>query len=171
MSIAHTTTAPALGARRSDDRRAPLRRIGAGLLIAAALAVLAIALWPASEADKARADGEQLGRAVSSLTEAQTPAEVDAAVADVHRAVQDTRDHAGDAVAEQVDDQAGALDRAVDGFVGMHASGDEFEADLYQAELQDAVDDLTVQAEDFRAQGTEVQQAYWDGYTSTVNAD
>jgi len=162
--------APALGARRSDDRRTLLRRLCAGVLLAATVAVLAIALWPASVDEPRRADGEQLGRAVSSLYDAQTPADVDAALADVHRALQDAGDHAGDAVAEQVDDQAGALDRAADGFVGMHTSGDELEADLYQAELEYALDDLTAQAEGFRTQGTEVQQAYWDGYTSTVNA-
>ena len=111
-----------------------------------------IAVWPASEADKARTDGEQFGQAVAQLHDAQSrrgrrragrgPA-----------AATDTRDHAGDAVAEQVADQADALDRAADGFVGTHTADDAFEQDLYQAELDVAVDDLADQAEDFRTTG------------------
>jgi hypothetical protein len=96
---------------------------------------------------------------------------VDAALGDVRDAAADTRDHAGDAVAGQVADQQDALDRAVDGFVGSHTSDDGFEADLYEAELDTAVDDLTTQADDFRAQGPEVQQAFWEGYQDSVNAD
>jgi hypothetical protein len=172
MSAAHTTaatTTPRVRFRRAT-RSTLARKIAAGVLAAALVALLAVALWPASEADKARSDGEQLGRAVVELRDAQSPADVDAALADVHRAAQDTREHAGDAVGDQVDEQADALDRAVDGFVGSHTSDDSFEADLYQAELDTAVDDLTSQAGDFRSQGPEVQQAFWDGYETAVDA-
>ena len=160
MSVAHTTPAPV-----TVDRRSSLARwIGGGSLAATALTVLTIAVWPASEADKARADGEQFGQAVAQLQNAQSTAEVDAALLDVRAAAADTREHAGDAVAEQLDDQADALYRAADGFVGVYAADDEFEQDIYQAELDIAVDDLTSQAEDFRTTGPEVQQAFWDGY-------
>jgi uncharacterized iron-regulated membrane protein len=160
MSVAHTTPAPV-----ASDRRTSLARwIGGGTLAATALTVLTIAVWPASEVDKARADGEQFGQAVVQLQDAQSTAEVDAALAEVQVAASDTADHAGDAVTEQVDDQADALDRAADGFVGSLTADDEFEQDLYQAELDIAVDDLTGQAEEFRTTGPEVQQAFWDGY-------
>ena len=86
-------------------------------------------------------------------------------------AASDTADHAGDAVANQVNDQADALDRAADGFVGSLTADDEFEHDLYQAELDIAVDDLTSQAEDFRTTGPEVQQAFWDGYDTGLTAE
>ena len=56
-----------------------------------------------------------------------------------------------------------ALSRAVDGFVGANTTDDSFEADLYQTELDVAVDDLSSQASDFRAQGPEVHQAFWEG--------
>jgi hypothetical protein len=138
-------------------------RLAAGVLLAAALTALTVALWPASEADKARDDGERMGEAVGQLYAADTTAEVDAALAEVHSAAVDARDHAGDSVANQVADQEDALSRAADGFVGTHTSDDSFEADLYQAELDTAVDDLTTQASDFRAEGPEVQQAYWEG--------
>jgi hypothetical protein len=85
-------------------------------------------------------------------------------------AIADTRDHAGDAVANQVDDQADALSRAADGFVGVHTSDDAFSVDLYQAELNTAVDDLGDNAEDFRTTGPEVQQAFWDGYQDGLNS-
>jgi hypothetical protein len=39
-----------------------------GTLVAAALTAVAIAVWPASETDKARADGERLGAAVNQLS-------------------------------------------------------------------------------------------------------
>ncbi len=123
----------------------------------------AIVAWPASAADKAREDGEQVGQAVSALYDAQTYEEADAALTDIRVAVSDTREHAGDAVADQIDDQADALSRAVDGFVGTHTSDDEWDADLYHAELHVAVDDLTSQASDFRVEGPEVQQAFWEG--------
>jgi hypothetical protein len=157
MSLAHALPARA--------RRSPLLRwIAGGVLTAAALTAVVIALWPASQTDKARADGEQLGQAVSRLYDAQSRADVDAALADIDVAVAETRDHAGDAVAGQAADQTDTLDRAVDGFVGTHTSTDAWDVDLYQAELNTALDDLGTQAADFRTQGPEVQQAFWDGY-------
>jgi hypothetical protein len=95
---------------------------GASLGVAV-IAALALALWPDSQADKARADGKQLGD---------------------------------------------ALDRAVDGFVGSRTSDDEFSADLYEAELDGAVDDLYDNASGFRGEGPEVQQAFWEGYQSAI---
>jgi hypothetical protein len=166
MSAVHTTPAPV----PSDRRSSLVRWIGGGTIAATALTVLTIAVWPASEADKARSDGEQFGQAVAQLQDVQTTAEVDAALVEVQTAAGDTADHAGDAVAEQVDDQADALDRAANGFVGSLTADDEFEQDLYQVELDVAVDDLTSQAEEFRTTGPEVQQAFWDGVDTGLNA-
>jgi hypothetical protein len=128
------------------------------------LAAGTIALWPASETDKARDDGERVGAAVAQLQSATNGEQVDAALVELRDAAAATADRAGDAVAGQVNDQADALDRAVDGFVGERTTGDSFDADLYHAELDTAVSDLTSQAEDFRTTGPEVQQAFWDGY-------
>jgi hypothetical protein len=153
-----TTHALKLPTRRSDL----LRWIGGGALIVAAIVAIAIAVWPASDADKAREDGKQVGEAVSALYNATSADEVDAALADLDTAVADTREHAGDAVSSQVADQEDALSRAADGFAGVHTT-DGFDQDLYQAELDVAVDDLTSQASDFRSTGPEVQQAFWDG--------
>ena len=147
-----------------------LRWIGGGAVLAALLTALTIALWPASEADKARADGEKVGQAVAQLQEATSADEVDDALVDLDTAVSDTAEHAGDNVSDQVSDQADALDRAVDGFVGEHGTDDGFEQDLYEAELDVAVDDLTSQAEDFRTEGPEVQQAFWDGFDTGLDA-
>jgi len=88
--------------------------IAGGVAAAAVLAVLAIALWPDSQADKARADGKQLGEAVAALSTATTSAEVDSALSDIDVALTETRDHAGDRVADQAD----AVDRTTDGFAG-----------------------------------------------------
>jgi uncharacterized protein YdbL (DUF1318 family) len=140
-------------------------------LIAAALAAVAIAAWPASETDKARDDGEQLGEAVSQLYYAESSAEVDAALAEIDEAAADTREHAGDEVADQVEAQEDALARAADGFVGSITAGDEFEQDLYQAELEVALDDLGTQASDFRAQGPEVNEAYWEGFDEGLSTE
>lgn len=138
----------------------------AGVLVALTLAALTIALWPASEADKARDDGERLGEAVGQLYYADSSSEVDAALTEIHDAAADTADHAGDAVAQQVADQEDALQRAVDGYAGAVTTGDEFEAELYEAELDQAVTDLDNQASDFRDNAPEVVDAFWSGFDS-----
>jgi hypothetical protein len=142
-------------------------KVGLGALCALLAAILTIALWPASEADKARGDGEQLGTAVSSLYAADSTDEVDAALDDVADAAADTRAHAGDQVGERVNDAEDALSRAADGFAGSVTADDEFEQDVYQAELDDAVADLDGQAQDVRDDAPEVEQAFWDGFDST----
>jgi hypothetical protein len=160
MSDVHTTPAPPEPARRTSL----LRWIGGGALAATTLTALTLAVWPASEVDKARTDGEQLGQAVAQLQDAQTADKVDAALVELDAAVSDTAEHAGDNVSDQVSHQAD------DGFVGEHTSDEAFEQDLYAAQLDVAVDDLTSQAEDFRTEGPEVQQAFWDGFDTGLNA-
>lgn len=155
---------PAVPAPARRDRRKLLGYVAGGSTLAAVLAAATIALWPASETDKARADGERVGAAVAQLHSATTADEVDAALVELRAAAADTRQHAGDAVSNQVDDQVDALDRAADGFVGERTTDDSFDSDLYHAELDTAVDDLTSQADEFRTTGPEVQQAFWDGY-------
>jgi hypothetical protein len=144
--------------------------ITGGVLLAALVTAFAIAVWPASETEKARNDGEALGAAVTQLNEADTQEEVDAALIEIRDAAADTREHAGDAVADQVDEQVDALERAADGAYGAATADDEFSQDIYEWELEDAVNDLTGNAEDFRSTGPEVQQAFWEGYDSTVSA-
>lgn len=160
MSVSHATPAPT--ARKSGGS-SPLRWVSGAVLTALVLAAVTLALWPASEADKAREDGERFGEAVVQLYNADTQAEVDAALVEVDQAVTDTREHAGDEVAGQVADQEDALARAIDGFVGATTTDDAFEADLYEAELDVARDDLSSQASDFRSEGPEVHQAFWEG--------
>jgi hypothetical protein len=167
MSVSHAATTPT----RLAGRPSLLARLTGGLLLAALLAAAAVALWPASEADKARDDGQRMGEAVAQLYSADSAEEVDAALTEVHSAALDARDHAGDAVASQVADQEDALARAVDGFVGSNTTSDAFEADLYQVELDYAVDDLASQTSDFRAEGPEVSQAYWEGFDDGLSGD
>jgi predicted transcriptional regulator len=144
------------------------RWITAGVLTAAVIVAVAIAVWPASNTDKARADGEAFGQAVVALDNAQSPADVDAALDDLGEATASTRDHAGDAVADQVDRQDDALSRAADGWTGVHSTDDSFSETLYQSELDAAVDDVNDNAADFRTEGPEVQQAFWDGFQTAV---
>jgi len=144
---------------------APARVLAAAVALVAIVAVT-IAVWPASAADKARADGKHLGQAVGDLYHAQSQADVDAAFADMRGALDDTRDHAGDELNEQLDKQADALNRAADGFVGAHPSDDGWDQDLYQSELDYAVDDLVNNADDFRNQRSDVNQAYVEGFQS-----
>jgi hypothetical protein len=158
-----------LNTKAPTARRASLLGWMAGGLVAlVALVALTVALWPASEAEKARDDGERLGRAVAQLYEAQSPAEVDAALVEIRDAGGDAGDHAGNAVAQQVADQEDALVRAVDGFVGSRTADDAFEADLYQVELDIAVDDLVDQAESFQTNAPEVTQSFWEGFEDGV---
>jgi len=141
-----------------------------GTTVAALLAAGAIAFWPASETDKARDNGEALGTAVNHLYYADSSAEVDTALAEIDAAVADTRVDVNDELTEQVDDQADALSRAADGFAGSHSSDDEWEADVYQAELDVALDDLAGNASDFRAQGPEVRHAFYEGFDSGLQS-
>jgi len=162
-----STTTPALSL---PTRRGHLLRwVGGGALVVAAIVAIALAVWPASETDKAREDGKQVGQAVNALYTATSTEEVDAALTDLRTAVADTRDHAGDRVSSQIDDQADALSRAADGLAGVHTT-DGFDQDLYQAELDTAVDDLSTQADDFRTEGPEVQQAFWNGVQEELPA-
>ena len=163
-------TTPAPEARSGLGAKPGLvRKLVAGSSLTAVLVAGAIVLWPASETDKAYDDGQRFGEAVAQLQTASTTEEVDAALTEMDAAVADTREHAGDAVANQASDQNDALSRAADGFVGVHSSDDAFSVDLYQAELNDAVDDLGDNASDFRTTGPEVQQAFWDGYQDGLN--
>jgi hypothetical protein len=164
MSVAHTTPAPAADAAGEARRPSLVRWLTGGTFAATGLAILAIALWPASEADKAYADGERYGEAVSSLYAADTTDEVDAALTEMEAAAADAVTHGGDAVADQVAAQEDALSRAANGFVGALTTDDEFEAELYEYELDVALADLGDNAEDFRSTGPEVQQSFWDGY-------
>jgi hypothetical protein len=171
MSITQSTPTTARPATPATKRTKILRWAGGSGAAASLLAVIAIAAWPASEADKARDDGEQLGAAVSQLYNAQSADEVDAALTEVQSAASDTRDHAGDQVAERVGDAQDALSRAADGFVGTQTSTDAFEVDLYQAELNEAVDDLDHQANDVADDAPEVRSAFWDGYETGFSSN
>lgn len=144
-------------------------RFVAALLALAVVAVATVAVWPASEADKAREDGEQLGQAVNQLYYADTTEELDAALVEVEDAVADSREHGGDALDEQVEKQADALSRAADGFVGSLTAENEFDQELYEAELDYALGDLSSQASDFQTNAPEVEQAYWEGVDSGLN--
>ena len=170
MSAAHTTTAPSPLASGSDGRRRLLLWTTVGAALATLLAIVAIAVWPASEADKARDDGVAFGTAVAALADADTADEVDAALDDLAVATGDTVSHADAALADQVSDQADALARAAEGFVGVHTSDDAFSVDFYQAELNAAVEDLEDQAADFREQGPEVRTAFWEGVDEGLEA-
>jgi hypothetical protein len=144
-------------------------RFLAGLLALAVVAAGTWALWPASEADKARDDGEAVGQAVNHLYYAESTEEVDSALDELNTAVADTVDHRGDAVGEQVSEQADALERAADGVVGSLTSDNDFDQELYETELDSAVDDLANQAQDFRTNAPEVEQAFWEGVDSGLN--
>jgi hypothetical protein len=145
-------------------------RFVASLLALAVVATAAWAFWPASEADKARDDGEQVGQAVNHLYYAESTEEVNDALDELNTAVSDTRDHGSDALDEQVTDQADALERAADGFVGSVTSDNDFDQELYQSELDYALDDLSGQADHFRTNAPEVEQAFWQGVDSGLNA-
>ena len=171
MSATATPTADTPPAPAGAGSSRPLlAKLVGGTSLVAGLAVVAIAVWPASETEKAYDDGQAFGAAVAQLQAADTYEEVDDALVELHLAAEDTADHAGDAVYDQVAAQDDALSRAADGFVGSHTAEDSFEADLYQAELDYAVDDVTDNAEDFRTTGPEVQQSFWDGYQNGLES-
>jgi hypothetical protein len=160
MSAVHTETP-------TRALEAPRRRLllwaGGGAGVVAALVAGTIALWPASTVEQARDDGERFGEAVSALYNAQSSDEVDAALGDTASAAVDTRDHVGDDVANHVSDQQDALARAADGFVGTYTADDSWSVDLYQAELNTAVEDFADEAEQFRTTGPEAAQAFYEG--------
>jgi hypothetical protein len=168
MSAVHTETpSPALEA----PRRRLLFWAGGGAGVAAILAAGAIALWPTSTVDQARDDGERFGESVAALYSAQSSEDVDAALADMQSAALDTRDHVSDDVANHVSDQQDALARAADGFVGTHTADDSWSVDLYQAELNTAVEDLADEAEQFRTTGPEAAQAFYEGVQTGLSTD
>ena len=159
MSTTHATPSPV----RSERSVPVLGWVLGGVALVAVLVAVAVAVWPASAAEEARTDGERIGAAVTDLYYADSTDEVDAALTELGDASATAVDHAGDRVDSQIDDQADALSRAADGFVGVNTADDAFEQDLYQLELDDAVADLDSQASDFRSEGPEVEQAFWEG--------
>jgi hypothetical protein len=167
MSTTHATQAPA----RSERSVPVLGWVLGGVALVAVLVAVAVAVWPASAADEARDDGERLGEAITGLYYADSTDEVDAALTEVRDATTIAVDHAGDNVDSQVEDQADALSRAVDGFVGVNSADDSFEQDLYQLELDEAAADLESQASDFRSEGPEVEQAFWEGVDEGLTID
>jgi hypothetical protein len=169
MAISHAGVLPAPTTHTCRSRL--LGWIAGGVLAAAVVAVTAVATWPTSETDKARADGKAYGTAVVALADARSGDEVRAALADVHNALADTREHAGDALAAQVADQTDALDRVLDGFVGASTTDDGFTEDVYRAQLDVATNDLATQADDFRTTGSDVRQAFWDGYADATEGE
>jgi hypothetical protein len=168
MSTAHTNPAPIEVSRK---RKSMLARITGGAVLATGVTVATIALWPASATETAHADGKHVGQAVSDLYYANSSEDVDAALADLDQAVSDTRTHASDYVGDQVSAQEDALNRAADGFVGSRTTDSDWDADLYQSELDIAVDDLNSQASNFRTEAPEVEQAFWDGVNEGLAID
>ena len=162
---------PGGGRPGGPSRRSMFAQLGAGLAATAVLVVGTIALWPDTEADKARADGERLGEAVGQLYAADSSAEAQDALAEVRDAAADSADHAGDAVAEHVAAQEDALARAVDGYVGATTTSDDFEAEVYEAELDAAAGDLDAQAAEFRDNAPEVEEAFWEGFDDGLPGD
>jgi hypothetical protein len=156
------TTADASPVRDADGPML-IKWIGAALALCAVVAVAAVLLWPDSAADKARDDGQAVGAAVQQLSTAESQADIDAALADLDSAITDTRAHAGDAVADQMSAQADALASAADGAYGAATTDDAWDQELYEAEFQWATDELVDNASDFRAEGPEVHQAFWQG--------
>jgi hypothetical protein len=160
-----------MNTHETKDRKRLFRWIAGGLSTAAVVTAVTVALWPASAADTARSDGERVGQAASDLYYATSSEEVTQAQEDLDNAVADSRDHASSELGDQVNKQVDALDRAADGFVGSRTSDDEFEADLYQAELDYALDDLASNADNFRTNGPEVVQAFWDGVNTGLSQE
>lgn len=153
------------------SRASVFRWIAGALGLATLITVVAIAVWPASAADKAREDGKHLGQAVGELYNAQSQADVNAASADIHSALGDTRSHASDELNKHVDKQVDALNRAANGYVGAHTTDNRWDQELYQSELNYAADDLSNNAKHFRNQRSDVDQAYYDGFQSGLPAD
>ena len=141
-----------------------VRTVAGAALVALVLGALTLMVWPASEADKAREDGEQLGEAVTQVYEADSESEMDAALAEVDEAVTDSLEHGGEAVAEQAARQDEALDLAVEGYVGAVESTDSFEQDVYETELDYALTELEYNADEFRSSSDDVVAAYWEGF-------
>jgi len=164
-----TSTAPAPTptppgpAPRSRSRMSLTRWIAAGVALCAVVAGLAIAFWPASAADTAYDDGQRLGNAVTELQTAETYDDVDNALTDVREAADDARDHASEELGDQITRQGDALSHALNGFAGAVSTDSERDQELYESELDVALDDLATQAEDFRTDAPEVTQAFYDG--------
>jgi hypothetical protein len=153
---------PSPGSRRWYHAPA-FRWLLAGAATCAVVAALTLALWPASAADTAYDDGQRLGQAVSDLRNADTYDEVDNGLTDVRNAAADARDHAGDELDSQITAQGDALSRALNGFTGAATSGDDWDQELYESELDVAVDDLAAQADDFRTNAPEVTRSFYEG--------
>jgi hypothetical protein len=134
-----------------------------GVLAAAMLAAAAVAVWPASAADTAYDDGVRVGQAVDDLRNADTYTDVDNALTDVRHATRDARDHAGDELDQQITDEQSAFFDALNGAAGSVQSTDDWDQSLYEDQLDSAIDDLSSNADEFRTNGPDVVQSFWNG--------
>jgi hypothetical protein len=147
------------------------RRLLGGLAVAVAVTAAVIALWPASAQDTAYDDGQRLGQAVADLRNADTTYEVDDALTDVRHAADDARDHASDELDSQITAQGDALSHALNGFAGAVTTDDgSWDQELYESELDSALDDLATQTDEFRTNAPEVTQSFYAGLQEGLKA-
>jgi chemotaxis regulatin CheY-phosphate phosphatase CheZ len=154
----------------TEHRPSRLRWAAVAALLCALVAAVAVAAWPASAADTAYDDGKRVGVALADLRDAETYDDVDESLTEVRAAAADARDHAGDELSEQMTEQGDALSRALNGFDGAVSADSEWDQELYELELDVALTDLSDQAEEFRAEAPEVEQAFYDGLQEGLQA-
>jgi hypothetical protein len=154
----------------TTSRQSVMKWLGLGTLVAIALAAIAIVAWPASAADTAYDDGVRVGNAVNDLRNAETYEDVDQGLTDLRHAVRDAQDHAGDELDEQITKQQDAFFDAMNGAVGANTTDSGWDQDIYESQFDDATDALVSNADDFRTNGPDVVQSFWNGVEDGLNS-
>jgi soluble cytochrome b562 len=137
-------------------------RGAAGLLALLACLLTGLAACGEAPEDKARDDGKQLGEAMRTLYDAETPQEAADALPAVRTAVQDLRGDARDEVGDQVDAQEDSVQDAQEALQGLRNAND-------QAQVEDAIGDLRTAINDIRSQANDnrdnsVANEFWRGF-------
>ena len=134
---------------------------GIALALLATLALGVVACGEAPE-DKARSDGKQLGEAMRTLYDADTPQQAAGALPAVQTAVKDIREDARDEVGDQVDAQEDSVQDAQEALQSLQTAGDQAEVDDARGDLRTAINDIRSQANDNR--DNSVANEFWRGF-------
>ena len=131
------------------------------LLVGAAAAALAAAGCGDSPEDNAHDSGRDVGKALKAITAASSAEEVQAGVQQLGHAVSNVSDDVSGRVKKQVQAQRDHVNKIIGEVRGALAAPDT--ADAARANVEDEVQSMRAQAGSFASTRDSVTNAFWDG--------
>lgn len=138
-------------------------------------AVVALALVAAgcgdSPEDQARDDGQQAGKAVRALYDADSADQAAAAVKDIRAARQDMDADTRKRVKAEADTQSDSLRKAADAYRRGQSASNPADVDQARQDLRSAVQDIRAQASALGDEDNSIANEYWRGFINGYDDD